>query len=350
MSRNSLTVFAALSICLMATPAWSQTATAPAAPAVQAEAAAGVTADAAESEPAKILVAGQRPGPGLWKVSRGEHVLWLFGLYAPLPKKMEWRSQEVETILSHTQEYLTPPVASTDVSFLRKVTLLPYAIGIKKNPDGAQLRDLLPADVYARWLPLRKKYLDDDDGSEGDRPIFVAEELFSKGLEQAGLSGGREVRAAIEKIVKKNRIKTSASEVSLQVDDPARAIKDFKKSRLDDVACFTKTLDRLETDIDAMRLRANAWARGDLREIQKLSYAERDAACGAAMTDSAVMKGLPGFQNVKERMRDAWLATAEKSLAANSSTFAVLQIKDILDPKGYVAALRAKGYTVDTPD
>ena len=54
-------------------------------------------------------------------------------------------------------------------------------------------------------------------------------------------------------------------------------MRDFKKSSLDDLACFSKTIERLETDIDAMRIRANAWAKGDLDMIRKLVYCRRRA-------------------------------------------------------------------------
>ena len=63
-----------LSLCaLSAAPVWSQTEPPPP-PAEQAEA---VAAEDVIAE--TILVAGQRPGPGLWKVSKGDHVLWVFG-------------------------------------------------------------------------------------------------------------------------------------------------------------------------------------------------------------------------------------------------------------------------------
>jgi hypothetical protein len=339
---------AALCLFLLSTAGWSQT------DAGSAGAAAGQVSPTAEA-PAdiateKVLVVGKRPGPGLWKVSKGEHVLWVFGMYSPLPKHMEWRSQQVESILAQSQEYLTAPSAKVDVGFFRGLTLLPQMIGVKKNPDGAQLRDVVPLDVYERWLVLKKKYIGDDNGIERERPIFAADELFRKGIEHAGLTSSREVRDAIEKIVKKNKIKTTSPELKLAVDDPGRAIKEFKKSSLDDVACFSKTIERLETDLDAMRVRANAWAKGDLAGIQKLSYADQGQACTSALTDSAFVKAQPGFQSMHARMQEAWVAAAEKSLAANTSTFAVLQLRDILDPKGPVAALQAKGYLVEQPD
>ena len=61
----------------------------------------------------EVLVTGQQPGPGLWKVTRpaagNDHVLWILGSYGPLPKKMQWRSTELETVLRESQEVIGPP-------------------------------------------------------------------------------------------------------------------------------------------------------------------------------------------------------------------------------------------------
>jgi hypothetical protein len=312
--------------------------------------AGSVHAQAAEAVQEKILVVGQRPGPGLWKISRGDHVLWVFGTYAPLPNKMEWRAREVEAILAQTQEFIQPPGARTDVGMLRALTLIPYAFGLANNPDGARLRDVLPADVYARWLPLKAKYIGVNDDIERERPIFAAEELYNKALFQAGLSNDAQVSDAIGKLVKKNKIKVTYSTIALAMDDPAKALKDFKKAPLEDAACFSKTLERLENDIDAMRARANAWAKGDLDAIRKLSFADREEACKAAMLNSSAFKSQSGFKLMRERMMGAWMASAEMALAANASSFALLPLKDVLDPAGPVAALQAKGYAVVAPD
>ena len=341
----------ALLLCLLAGPAraWQDSAATPGAPPA---AAVNIVPDAqaAEPGPEKILVVGQRPGPGLWKISKGDHVLWIFGTYSPLPAKMEWRAQQVESIIAQSQAFLLPPSASTQVGFFRQLTLLPYAIGVKKNPDGARLADLMPPEVHQRWLLLKQKYIGDDEGIERERPVFAAQTLYSKGMAHAGLSSGNDVRKAIEAIVKKNNIKMFSSNVKLAMDDPVKVLKDFKKSPLDDVPCFAKTLDSLETDIAILRVHANAWAKGDVEALRKLNFAEREEACTAALTNSAFIKGQPQFQNVVERMKEAWLATAEKSLADNASTFAMLPLKAILEQDGYVSALRARGYEMQSPE
>lgn len=308
---------------------------------------------AAETAPAaQVLVSGKRPGPGLWKVSKDGHVMWVFGLYAPLPPKMEWDDGRVDHLIGQSQEVLAPPSTGVGVGFwggLKALTALPSIIGMAKNPDGARLHDVLPADVYARWSVLKEKYIGADDGVERYRPFFAAQKLTDAGMKKSGLSGGLEVRAQIEGIAKKRGVTFTQTGYMANLDDPARVIRDFKDSQMEDMACFTKTLERFEGDIDAMRVRANAWANGNIAEIGKLDYAEREDACNDAVFNSPAAKKHPAFQNLREQRLESWMKAAEKSLANNPSTVAMLTMGDILGPKSYLAALQAKGYTVESP-
>src|SRR4051812_40408060 len=97
----------ALFVCIFAAPAWAQTESGSGSP--------PSVASQAESSGEKILIVGQRPGPGLWKISKGDHVLWIFGTYSPLPNKMTWRSHQVETVLAESQEFLGLPNAGVGV-------------------------------------------------------------------------------------------------------------------------------------------------------------------------------------------------------------------------------------------
>jgi uncharacterized protein YbaP (TraB family) len=338
-------IFPALCLALLCqfsltTPASAQSPDAGATPATQA-------ADASPAAPEQILVVGQKPGPGMWKVTKNDHVLWIFGTYSPLPIKMEWRSHEVEAVIGRSQEYLAPPVTKVEASYFQMALALPSLIGVNKNPDDATLRDVLPAEVYARWLPLKEKYL--PKNKERDRPLFVANELFQAAIKQAGLATGSDVRKQVEKIVEQKKLKVTRTVHELKVDNPRQLIKDFKKSPLDDVACFASTLKRLETDIDAMRVRANAWAKGDIDVIRKLDFGEQET-CSNVIRNSSVLRDHPSFQGAEERHRAKWIANAEAALARNASTFAVLSMSDLLDPKGLMATLAAKGYKVEQPE
>jgi uncharacterized protein YbaP (TraB family) len=302
-----------------------------------------------EVEPEKVLVVGQRPGPGLWKITKGEHVMWVFGTYSPLPTKMEWRAHEVEAKLSQSQEFLSRPGTSIAAGY-SAVTALPFMVGFKNNPDGASLKDVVPADVYARWLPLKAKYIGENDSIERERPMFASDELFRKGLAHAGLSGNTDFDRKLYDIAKKHNVKTTRTAVTANIESPVKTIRAFKKSTLNDLACFTRAIERLETDIDAMRVRANAWAIGDIAVIESLEFAGREDACVDAVMNSVVADIQPEIRTLKVRARESWLAAAEKALATNKSTFAMLGMKEILDPKGLVAEMQARGYIVEKPE
>jgi hypothetical protein len=320
----------------------------PAAPAAAQESAQS----ADQAPPSQVLVEGKRPGPGFWKVSKGGHVMWVFGMLAPLPAKMEWDDSRIDRLIGQSQEVLTPPGVSVGMGWLgglKAVAALPSLVGAVKNPDGAELRQVVPANDYARWTVLKAKYIGEDEGIERYRPFFAAERLTDAGMKKSGLSNGIEVRKQISGIAKKHNVKLTSTGVSINLEEPGRLLKDFKQSQMEDAACFSKTLDSFEGDIDAMRARANAWANGNIAEIGKLDYAEREGACTDALFNSPAAQKHPAFQNLRERRLASWLTAAEKALANNASTVAVLQMSDILGPKSYLAALQAKGYTVENP-
>lgn len=322
---------AAASLCLLAGAAWSQ------------EENPAPTADTEQ-----VLIVGQRPGPGLWKISKGDHVLYVFGDYAPLPVKMDWRSNEVESIIAKSQEYMPKPSFGISVGVWGMVKMVPSLFGVRNNPDGAKLVDVLPAETYDRWQVLKAKYIGKDNGIESERPMFAAETLYKKGLEKNGLTASTDVYAKLDKLVKQYKVKSTSSSVEMEMDDASQTLKAFKKSSGTDTACFAKTVERLESDIDAMRVRANAWAVGDMSKIASMNFADREEACKEAVLSNEAFK--EKLQNVMRDMQTKWVTNAERALDANSTTFAVLSLHQILNPKGPVAELKAKGYKVEAPE
>lgn len=329
-----------------AAPAWAQTSPSPAPSAPPAEPAP----QAGPAEPQEtVVVAGQRPGPGLWKVSKGDRVMWIFGTYGPLPAKMVWRSHQVEAIIAGSQEFIAPPSATPKLSVFQMARMLPHAFGAMKNPDGKTLKDVLPADVYTRWELMRKQYMGNND-VERERPLFAAEQLYGAGLARAGLTTKNEVVDQLYKLAEKTTIKRTSPGVKFDVEDPVAVLKTFKKAPMDDVACLSKTMDRLESDIDVLKVRANAWAKGDIDEIRKLNYTDREGPCKDAIANNPVIREGMKIDAMEAQLRNVWLDAAEKALATNASTFAVLPIKQMIDPKGLLASLQARGYQVDSPD
>ncbi len=308
---------------------------------------------AAAQEPIEeVLVTGQQPGPGLWKVTRpGDadgHVLWILGNYSPLPKNMTWRSTELESVLAASQELLAPVSVNASAGPLGGITLLPSLIGVRRNPADARLQDVVPPDLYARWLPLKARYLGNDDDVEEWRPIFAAQELYRAALKKRDLVPYEGVWPRVEKLARKAKLRITEPGIELKVEKARSAIKEFKTTPLADVECFARTIQRLESDLDLMRDRANAWAVGDVARLRALAPVERASACIGVVLQSTFMQER-GYGDLLERVQAAWLTAAEQSLARNASTVAVLSIDEILKPDGYVARLRQQGYAIEDP-
>jgi hypothetical protein len=302
---------------------------------------------------APVVVSGAMPGPGLWKVSKGDHVMWVLGTQAPLPKRMQWQSRRVEELLAGSQELIRPPAMGLTVEtggFFRSLFLVPRMYGARKNPDGAHLRDVLPEPLYARWLPLRERYLGSGRKAERMRPVFAAGELWEEALEDNDLVNGGVVEPVLKRAIERHGLRETLPKWELKVTDPKALLAEAAHARLDDAGCLEATVQELEAGADRLRLRANAWAAGDLAALRALpDPGQRRRACADAVMESPQLRKRGG-DGIDERMRALWLEAAETALARNKSTFALLPISNLLSADGYLAELAARGYVVEAPD
>ena len=295
----------------------------------------------------EVLVTGERPGPGMWRVSKGDHDLWILATLQPLPKNMTWRSQAVESRIAGSQVVLSPPQVDADIGFFRGLTLIPSLLRALKSPDGRTLEEILPHDLYIRWLALRVKYLGSTD-DEHKRPMLAALDLWLRALDQSGLSSNEVVWESIEKVAHKDHVQLQPLVLKIKVADAKGAVHDLDKIPQDaEIACFTKTIERLETDLQPMRQRANFWSLGDLEGLRSLPYPDEETACLNAFL--AVPQYREQYQRARKQIADLWMSTAESALDNNASSFAVLPMTALLKDDGVLQQLKAKGYAVQEP-
>ena len=298
-----------------------------------------------------MVVPGEQPGPGLWLVRKGGHDLWILGTLNPLPAGMRWQSKQVEQVIANAQEVIRAPRVSFDVKvgFFRGLTLLPSMLGARKNPDGKTLQQVVSPESYARWKALKARYIGNDGGVEKWRPLFAAQELYKEAMKKSGLDNAKSVWPVIDKAIETHHPNVTVVKEEIVVKDPKPLLKEFSKTTLDDIACFENTMTRIETDLDAMRARANAWATGDMAALQSLPPAYQWEACSSAITEAGIGKRL-GFGDANQKVRAKWMVAAEAALEKNAVTFASLDMKDLAGPNGFLARFKAKGYTVLAPD
>jgi hypothetical protein len=221
-------------------------------------------------------------------------------------------------------------------------------VGVRSNPDDKQLRDVLPAPLYARWRVLKQRYLGRDGSVESWRPLFAASKLYDAAIARAGLSTRGVVYAALDPSIKARGLKPVSVSARVKVAHPKAVLKEFKAAQFGDLECFEKTLDRVERDLPALSARADAWARGDVQALGALRNPDLGDVCERAMLGGAFASKY-GMDTLEAQSRAKWLAEAESSLARHRTTFAILPMNDVLAANGLVAALASKGYAVEAP-
>jgi uncharacterized protein YbaP (TraB family) len=293
----------------------------------------------------KVVVLGRVPGPDLWKVSNGENVLWILGTLSPLPKRMDWNSKPIEDVIKSSQAFLLPPAVTAELGFFKSLSLARTAIGIKKNPKKQKLKEILPADLYTRWLVLKKQYIGKNKGIEKTRPIFASQKLLDKALKKTGLTNDTGINKKLRKVAKRNKLMLIQPKIVLDLNKPKSALKKFKKTEMNDLECFTKTLERIETDLKEMRLRAVAWSYGDIKTIKSLPYVDDNNACSSALLNSELAQDI-GMADIRPRLRTVWLDEAKSSLKNNKSTFTTVPISQLLSNESILHDFEAEGYSV----
>jgi hypothetical protein len=284
--------------------------------------------------PEEVMVLGEQPGPGLWKISKGTHTLWILGTYVPTPRGMVWRSKQVEGVIAASNEVLGPYSASLRV----------------KDADAFQsqrgkLKNVLPRKLHARWRVLRDKYIGEDPETEKLLPTAAALLLRSRAYERIGLSYADDVWRRIYEVASAHVVPVRRLQYEMGPVTPDQ--NSSRRSRENAVRYLVETMDRLETDMAQARARANAWATGDMAALQIL--VEADASYAQSLAYSWPFLGPEQVAQLQLDAENKLLAALERALNRNETTLAVLPIHLVSRRDGIVASLRAIGYGVEEP-
>jgi TraB/PrgY/gumN family len=307
----------------------------------------------------EIIVTGEYAGPGMWQVTHPGHpghTLWIVGEPPLLPKGMRFRSQQVARVASQSQEILMQAGSTLKpdekVGVFRMLTLVPAALRLRKNPDKATLQQLIPPDLYARWLVQKKLYFGRDSSVEKMRPFLVAEKLRDAAIKELQLGLGGAWGAVWEQVEKKKIPVTRPTlEFTFKTDELRGQLKAFSREKLADEECFAKTVELTEalSNKQVEDARARAWATGDLAKLQELPpLPDPEVSCDQAIVNALAMTTkVP--TDLREQMDELWFAAAGNALTKNESTLAFVPMSALLGEHGYIESLRKRGYEILAP-
>ena len=291
----------------------------------------------------EVEVTGERAGPRLWRVAKGDHVLWLLGTLDPLPRRMVWKSHEVESVLGEVQEVIpTNPSVSVHANPFTWVRLYFQWRGVQVIDKGGRLQEVLPAALYARVTALAGRYDAGDHRIERLKPVFAALRLYRQALDSVHLAPGNQAEATVLKLARTHKVPIGQSK--LKIDDPRDLLTQLGQIPHEaQVGCLEAVVERLETGLGAMQEEARAWSLGDVAALRQLMVPKTIDVCTAAVASSARTRQLIDDSNAD------WNREVDLALMNNRSTLALKPIHDLLGAHGVLAALKARGYEVEGP-
>jgi uncharacterized protein YbaP (TraB family) len=288
-----------------------------------------------------VLVTGEQPGPGLWKVSSGDNVLWILGEVAPQPRRVTWRSKRFETLLDKSQEVLL------DFSGVMWPNQLQENAEnrIRKLPDGQTLKDVVSPELYARATAARKLY-GTPESIEVLRPFYAARRILMSALRKLDMEKRFSASFTVRKLARRANVRVTAVEAPGQTHE--EHLQNITQGST--VPCLEMMVKIVEDGGTGLRRLANAWSVGVIPALRQLVplYALQPTHQESICTVS-LYGGEARANEFVERRTAAWLGEAERALRENKSTMAVISMAELFAPDGYLAELRARGYKVVDP-
>ena len=291
----------------------------------------------------EVEVTGEQPGPRLWRISKGDHVLWLLGTLDPLPRKMIWKSREVESVLGEVQAVIpTNPAVSVGANPFTWLRLYFQWRGVQVMDKNGHLQDALPPGLYARVMTLVSRYDSGDHRIERLKPIFAALRLYRQALDSAHLAPGNQAQDTVLKLARHHAVPIRQSK--LKIEQPRDLVTQLGQIPQDDqVNCLEAVVERLEAGVGPLQEEARAWSLGDVAALRRLEVPKTIDVCTAAISTSS-----RGRQLIDEA-NTSWNREVDLALANNRSTLALKPIHDLLGAHGVLATFKAKGYQVEGP-
>lgn len=307
-----------------------------------------------------VVVGGRQPGPPLWKVTQGDHTLWILPLVSVVPRDMDWNDGRVASLIAASDEVIDPPGVSLGVSKQLLLNPLNWIRGprlykrLSQSPGGTTLRDVLPPDLWERYAALKQRYFPRDTDIETLRPSFAISAMNTVILEAEELTGAGEIEHHVEKLIHHQH---SLRRTPVEVEEKMQGSYGELSARLqtlsdslpqgDELACFDTQLELYERHLDDMKRVANAWATGNARDIESYSrLGEMDDPCTRLLLASSEGSYM---EKLIDQSSQRWLDAADTALARNRTTFAMLPMGRIAGARSLIDELATRGHAIHAP-
>lgn len=266
--------------------------------------------------------------PPVWTAhGAGGGEVTLFGSVHLLQETTHWRSPEVDALLARADRLMfeIPLDQASDASAAGRL------LQLGRLPDGQILRPMLSATGRGRLEALAGELGLPIDTLDHMRPwlaeVLVSVTFFQKAGARTDLGVEHQIELAAPAAAAKGAFES--------VDDQLQALSGG--SQAEQVQALEETLNEIGSDPDGFARLAAAWARGDVRTIEKEGVEDLRRQAPAAYARLVVARNR------------RWVGEIEELLKRPGRTFAVVGVGHLVGPDSVPALLRRDGIAVDGP-
>jgi uncharacterized protein YbaP (TraB family) len=275
-----------------------------------------------------------RPGPAVWRVTRGESEVWILGTVASLPKTLDWNRQYVSELIDGAKVVLTPPGAAVGIG--DGVWLLITYGNRLSLPRGQALEALMTPELRARFVALRTSLGRDESRYRTDSPFRAGIRLVNDFLDKRGLTG----RPGIADIADDKDVPVRPAGKG---DSAYDAIKEVLTLPVDkQMVCLDQMVDEIDYQSRHAESAARAWAIGDIRAI-KANLSDRPDLMDCIGAMAGTMAAL------RARNSAATAQAIETALTQKGKTILMLGTRELLRKDGVLERLEKRGLTIEGP-
>jgi len=275
-------------------------------------------ADGAPALVDALVVNARTPGPAWWSVGKGTAKVWVLGLGGPVPANARWEDATFKRRVKATRRVIS--TVSTKANFPQdRIQADRPWIDELTDAERARLAQIAAetrrkADFYGRFRP-------------NFAGILIKSELEARTKPRPGKSQDLSADAV--------RLGARLQAVNVDVAQGMKA--SLKAGEHDGLTCVRWAM-RLSDPAATRRLRAEAWARGDVRTL----------LIGPTAYDPCV-QAMSAMQASLEAQEAGLVEAIAASLDRGENAVALVALIPLLRQGGVLEQLRRRGYAVETP-
>ncbi len=313
------------------TPAPAQSVAAPASQTAPAEAAttdpwSDTVVVIKAPSPTVVVIKAQLHCPEMWKLEKGDSIIWLMPTLTTAPASMAWDSSCFERLLRHARVLVMEDAWHG----------LPPAY--RYLPDGKRLKDVVSVESYARYLHAALRVQADPDAYDRLTPQWAAYPFVGRIFTYANV-GRHAYPDDMPDLAAAAHVPTHPVDLytgGYEYRNIRNAIKDPQQAE----ACLNSELDRVNWLLDTLPTVVAAWQKDDMRTVLT-HYPREDERCFPPDGQSGNMIG-------RENMK-RWTKALAETLKQPGMAVAAVPLDFWLYKGGALDQLHAAGVTITLP-